>query len=190
MKKIIIGITGATGSIYAFKLIEFLIENNIEVHIIASENGKKVFSYELEFSYEDWIKKLKSKGNIHEHSPENLFANISSGSFITHGMIVLPCSMGTLGRIANGSSDNLIIRASDVCLKEKRPLILCVRETPYNMIHLKNMLSVTQSGGIVMPLSPSFYTKPNCIDDIVNSIIGRILDLLKIDNSLIKRWEY
>ncbi|MFZ7131399.1 MAG: UbiX family flavin prenyltransferase [Eubacteriales bacterium] len=188
MSRYIIAVTGASGSIYAQRLIETMLDKKFNIHLIVSKTGMKVIEHELECVYSHWINQYRGHEYFFESSVDDLFANVSSGSFKTDGMVVLPCSMGTVGRIAHGTSDNLIIRAADVCLKERRPLIACVRETPYNEIHLKNMLKINSAGGIILPLNPGFYHKPKTIDEIIDSQIGRVLDLLNIENDLMKRW--
>ena len=185
-KKIIVAITGATGSIYGIRLLEML--NNIvdvETHLILSPTGALTAHAET-----DWDK--QSILNLADvvHKPKDLGATLSSGSFITHGMVIAPCSMKTLGSIASGVTDNLVARAADVVLKERRRLILMVRETPLNLVHLRNMTTLAEMGAIIAPPVPSYYTRPETIDDIVNQTVGRMLDLLDIpSNSLIKRWE-
>lgn len=188
MNHYILGITGASGSLYAQRFIKFMVNNSYYLHVITSNTGKIVIEEELECKYDRWKNQFNNTDLFIEESQDNLFANISSGSFKTKGMIILPCSMGTLGRVANGISNDLISRAADVTLKENRPLILCVRESPYNEIHLKNMLQISRAGGTILPLSPGFYNKPQSISEIIDSQIARILDLLHIDNDLMTRW--
>lgn len=190
MKKYIVGITGASGSIYAYSLISTLLKLNFEVFIIATKPAIEVMSFELEMPFEEILKDFsKISNNYHIESIDNYFSKIASGSHKTNGMVITPCTMGTIGRISNGSSDNLLIRTADVCLKEKRPLVITPRESPLNCIHLENMLKLSQSGAVIMPISPSFYHKPKSIQDIVDYQIGRILDLLGIDYDIIQRWE-
>ncbi|MEW5008365.1 3-octaprenyl-4-hydroxybenzoate carboxy-lyase [Cycloclasticus sp. 46_83_sub15_T18] len=175
-KKIIIAITGASGSIYGTRLLEILQGiDEVESHLILSASGALTAQHELKLG----------KSAIHAladvvHHPKDIGATLSSGSFITHGMVIAPCSMKTLGCIANGIADNLVSRAADVVLKERRKLILMVRETPFNLIHLRNMLTLTEMGAIIAPPVPAFYTQPSSIDDIVNHTVGRILDSLDI----------
>jgi flavin prenyltransferase len=183
-KNIVIAVTGASGSIYAKNLLQILTSHNntedFELSLIFSETGKEVAVYEtgLDFSEDFGIK---------TYSNSDFYAPFASGSSVADVMIVIPCSMGTLGRIAHGTSDNLIARAADVVLKERKKLILVTRETPLNLIHIKNMELVTLAGGIIMPASPSFYSKPENIDDAVNTVINRILDLAGIYNEY-TRW--
>lgn len=189
MSRYIVGITGASGSIYGIRLIEELLKRNNEVHLVTTENGKKVVSYELEKSFNEIVDRFNIyNGNLHIHDDQDLFAPIASGSFKTDGMIILPCSMSTLGEISHGVSKNLLGRAADVCLKEKRRLIIVPREAPLSPIHLKNMLSLSELGVSIIPAMPGFYHRPKTIDDLVNSIIGRIMDGLGIVNDLYLDW--
>lgn len=190
MKKIVVGITGASGSIYAKRLIELLIEEGIQVHVIATEKGKQVFSYELSLNLENWIKELSiDYPNVKLEDNNNLFSGVASGSNKYDAVIILPCSMGTLAEISHGLSKNLLCRAADVALKENRKLIIVPRETPLNTIHLENMCRLSKMGVGIIPAMPGFYHHPNSIDDIVNFLIGKILDYLNIDNKLFKKWE-
>ncbi len=190
MKKYIIGITGASGSIYAVRLVEELIKRNCEIYLVATDNGKKVFEYELKYQFNDWVDNLNSKNNrIKICNINDMFFSIASGSFKTDGMIILPCSMATIAKLAAGIADNLLIRAGDVMLKEKRKLILVPRETPLSTIHLKNMLTLSELNVTIIPPMPAFYNHPNSIEDIVNGTVGRILESLEIDNNLYYKWK-
>lgn len=172
-KKIIIAITGASGSIYAKQLINKLqlFDDAPEISLIFSENGRKVWDFELN-------NEKINEANIKVFQPNNFFAPVASGSANYDAMVIIPCSMGTIGRIANGTSDNLIIRAADVMLKEKRNLIVVPRESPYNIIHIKNMETLLLAGAHIIPASPSFYIKPKTIEELVNTIIERVLSNL------------
>jgi flavin prenyltransferase len=173
MKKLILAITGASGSIYGKLLIEQLVklQNQVnEVAIVFSENGLKVWNYEIG---EDSQKKIPYK--IYSHN--DFYAPFASGSSDFSTMIICPCSMGTLGRIANGTSDDLITRGADVMLKERRKLILVPREMPYNLIHINNIKVLTEAGAIICPASPSFYSKPENIDELLSTVVDRILAL-------------
>ncbi len=183
-KRIVLGITGASGSIFGIKVFESLHQLGFEIHLIISKPGEKVIKMEnnLTTSY------FQKKG-IYIYSPDEIEAPISSGSFKNIGMVIAPCSMATLGAIANGVGNNLIHRAADVTLKEKRKLILLIRETPLNEIHIKNMLKIARAGGVIMPACPAFYNKPKTIDDLVTHLTSRVLDQLGIDNNLTQRWE-
>jgi len=182
--RLIVGITGASGVVYGIRLLETLKKYNAETYLIITKWAKETIKLETEFEL-DYIYSLTDQ----VFSNSNLAATVSSGSFLTNGMIIAPCSMKTLAGIANGYTENLLIRAADVTLKEGRKLVLMVRETPLNVIHLNNMQKLAQAGVIIMPPVPSFYTKPKTVDDIVNHTVGRVLDLFGIyDNHLARRW--
>jgi len=177
----VVGITGASGSIYGVRLIEELIKRDNEVCLVITDNGKKVLEYEVEINFEKWHENIsKSKGMLRIYAIDNMFASIASGSFKTDGMIIVPCSMGTLSKISGGTSDNLLTRAADVAIKEKRKLILIPRESPLSSIHLKNMLYLSNLNVTILPPMPTFYNKPKTIEDIINDTIGRILAILGI----------
>jgi len=185
LKKIIIGITGASGIIYSQRLLEILFSNpTIETHLIVSKSSEQIRHTEIDKTSLE----LKKLANYH-YNVNNISALIASGSFRTNGMIIIPCSMNTLGEIANGISRNLITRAADVVLKEKRKLILVTRETPLHIKHLENMVQATKIGAIISPPIPAFYNKPESIKDLIDYTIVRILDLFNIKvNFLVKRW--
>lgn len=191
----IIAITGASGAIYGISLLKYLSGKNLEIHYTISEPGAMVIQRELGITLDlnDSASILAELGiprceNLLYHHYKNVAAPIASGSFKTNGMAIVPCSMGTLGRIANGFSGNLVERAADVCLKERRRLILVPRETPLSKIHLKNMLAVTDAGATVLPACPGFYSNADTIQDMVDFITSRVLDHLGIDNTLIDRY--
>ena len=172
-RKIIVAITGASGSIYALKLLEKLqnLKNPpVEVAVVFSVNAKEIWKHETS-------KKFVSKSPAKEYNNKDFFVPFASGSSDYDTMIICPASMGIVGRIANGTSDDLIARAADVMLKERRKLILVPRETPYNLIHIKNMETLTLAGAIICPATPSFYSKPKTIDDLVMTVIERIISL-------------
>lgn len=174
-RKIIIAVTGASGSIYAKSIFEKLSKiENIDVHVIFSETGNQVYEYELN-------EKFDFPFTVYNNS--DLFAAPASGSANFESMIVIPCSMGTLARIANGISNSLIERAADVILKERKQLILVTREMPLSIIHIKNMESVTLAGGIIFPASPSFYSKPQNINEAVDTVIHRVLNLISLSDN-------
>lgn len=188
-KRYIVGITGASGSIYGVRLVEELIKMGNEVTLVFTDYGKKVLQYELDQSIESILQEYKGyAGNISIYDNNDLFAPIASGSYPLDGMAILPCSMTTLAKSANGISDNLLNRAADVCLKEKRKLIIVPRETPLNAIHLKNMLKLNEAGAVILPAMPSFYHKPKTMEDMVDSIVGRVLKSLEICNKLYTEW--
>ena len=173
MNKIVIAITGASGAIYAKLLLDKLMsiqDQWTELAIVISDNAKQIWETELSNTdYKNYSSKYYGKYDFS--------APFASGSAQYNIMIIVPCSMGTLGRIASGISDDLITRAADVILKERRKLILAIRDTPYNLIHIKNMETVTLAGGIICPASPSFYSKPKSIEEVAGTIVSRILDL-------------
>jgi len=190
MKKIIIGITGASGSILAENLIKKLLEIGHRVELVITENGKKVVEYELEKKLQDLLEEFRSiSDEFVFYSNEDMFANIASGSYKVDAMIVIPCSMGSLGKIANGISDNLMLRSADVAVKEKTPLILITRETPLSSIHLENMLKLSKLGAVIMPPVPSYYNKSKSLRESDDIFIGRVLNFLKIENSFHKVWD-
>lgn len=184
MKRIVIAITGATGTIYGVRLLEELNRINVETHVVLSDWALKNLLLETNYTEEE----LKKMSSYYYHE-NRLDALISSGSFIHDGMVVIPTSMKTLAAIANGFSSNLICRAADVSLKERRTLILAVRETPFNAIQLENMLKLSRLGVTIMPPVPAFYNKPSDIADLINHFVGRVLDCLGIDNPLCTRWD-
>ncbi len=182
--KIVISITGATGVIYAVKLLEALKEKtDIETHLIISDWGKKNLEIETDYSL-DYVEKLASK----VYDQRDLGANTSSGSFITDGMIILPCSMKTLSSIANGYDDNLISRTAGVTIKEGRKLVLCPRESPLSPIHLENMLKLSRIGVCILPPFPAFYNNPQTLEDIINHNVMKVLDQFGISFDSAKRW--
>jgi flavin prenyltransferase len=181
--RIVIAVTGASGSIYAQHLLKKLINLKSkpdEIAVIFSENGKKVWEYEVgAFTI--------TASNLKLYSNDDFFAPVASGSAGYDAMIVIPCTMGTLGRIASGTSDDLISRSADVMLKERKKLILVTREAPLNLIHIENMKTITLAGGIIYPASPSFYSKPNSKEDLELTVINRVLDIVGIETDIL-RW--
>ena len=182
-RRLIIGITGASGVIYGERLLRLLQGLNIETHLVLTKSAALTINYELDQPVEA-IKALASK----THPIGDVGASIASGSYRTLGMIIAPCSMHTLAAIATGVCDNLLTRAADVTLKERRRLVLLVRETPLHLGHLRNMTAVTEMGAIVSPPVPAFYSKPKTIEDLVDHTIGRALDLFDIDTKTVTRW--
>jgi polyprenyl P-hydroxybenzoate/phenylacrylic acid decarboxylase-like protein len=184
-RRIILAITGAAGSVYGVRLLEELKKNeSIETHLVVSPAGFLNIATELNMRRSE----LESMADV-VHSDRDIGAKIASGSFRTDGMIVAPCSMKTLAAIGNGFAYNLVSRAADVVLKERRRLVLMVRETPLNLVHLRNMTTVTEMGGIIFPPAPSFYAKLESLDAMVNQTVGRVLDLFDIDSDLVRRWQ-
>jgi 4-hydroxy-3-polyprenylbenzoate decarboxylase len=182
-RRLVVGISGATGIIYASRLLELLKPTDVETHLVVSRAGDITRSQETDLTSE----RLRGLADV-TYTIGNIAAPLASGSFKTIGMVVLPCSMKTLAEIATGLSESLLSRAADVTLKERRRLVLMVRETPLNLIHLRNMLSVTEAGAIVFPPVPAFYTEPSSIEDMVTQTVGRILDLFDIELPGIRRW--
>jgi 4-hydroxy-3-polyprenylbenzoate decarboxylase len=182
-RRLIVGITGASGVVYGVRLLQALRHQDIETHLVLTRSAALTITYELDQPV-DAIKALATK----VHPIADVGASIASGSYRTDGMIIAPCSMHTLAAIATGVCDNLLTRAADVVLKERRRLVLLVRETPLHLGHLRNMTAVTEMGAIVSPPVPAFYGKPKTIDDLVDHTIGRALDLFDIDTRTITRW--
>ncbi len=183
-QRLIIAITGATGAIYGVRLLKHLRAlPQIESHLLISDAGALNLHQELALKRKD----IEALADV-VHSVRDIGASIASGSFQSEGMIVAPCSMKTLAAVAHGLSDNLITRTADVTLKERRRLVLMVRETPFNLAHLRNMTAVTEMGGIIFPPLPSFYNQPSSIEEMVDHSVSRVLDLFKIDNQLAPRW--
>lgn len=183
MKKIVIGITGASGSIYGIRMIEALRCLSVETHVVISKSAHKTIKYETDYTLEQ-IKNLSD----YFYDPSDIGASISSGSFLVQGMVIAPCSIKTLSSIAHSFNDNLITRAADVQLKEKRKLVIMLRETPLHLGHIRLMQSIAEMGGVILPPIPSFYHNPTSIDDIVNHSVGKALDQFGIEADLFKRW--
>ena len=182
-KRIVIGISGASGVIYGVRMLRLLQEKDFETHLIISESGKR--NIEIETSYR--VSEVESLAT-YNYDNKDLGAALASGSFLTEGMVVVPCTIKTLSGIANSYTDNLLVRAADVTLKEKRKLVLVVRETPLHKGHLRLMTTAADMGAHILPPVPSFYHQPKTIDDIINQTIGKIFDYLKIEHDLFRRW--
>jgi 4-hydroxy-3-polyprenylbenzoate decarboxylase len=194
-KTVVVAICGASGVIYGIRLLKALLARPIEVYLVISSAGLSVLRHEAEYDGGPFSDFLKQQGvsfhwdaRLYHHEVTDLFAPPASGSFRHDGMIVAPCSMKTLGAIASGMAEGLIHRAADVCLKERRPLVLMTRETPLNLIHLENMRRAALAGATIMPPCPGFYTRPDTVMDIVDGTVARALDQIGIDNDLTKRW--
>lgn len=192
-KSWVVGITGASGSIYGIRLTESLLSLGFDVHLIITNAGWRVMKEELGFQVTSREEMLAENfggydGQVTYHPISDIGATIASGSFLVEGMIIMPCSMGTLSSVAHGASDNLMGRAADVMMKEGRPLVLVPRETPLHAIHLENMLTLSKLGVKIIPAMPAFYHKPQTIDDIVDFLVGKVLDSLRIDHQLFTRW--
>jgi 4-hydroxy-3-polyprenylbenzoate decarboxylase len=182
-KRIIIGITGASGVIYGIEILRELTKKDLETHLIISESGKKNIVLETDYSIRD-VESMADK----VYDSDDLEAPLASGSFLTSGMIVTPCTIKTLSGIANSYSDNLLVRAADVTLKEKRRLVLLVRETPLHKGHLRLMSMAADMGAHILPPIPSFYNRPKTIDDIIHQTIGKVFDYFGIEHNLFERW--
>ena len=187
MKRLIIGISGASGAIYGVRLLQVLRDvPDIETHLVMSQAARQTLSLETDLSLRD----VQAFADV-VHDARDIAASISSGSFKTMGMVILPCSMKTLSGIVNSYTDGLLTRAADVVLKERRPLVLCVRETPLHLGHLRLMTQAAEIGAVIMPPVPAFYHRPQTIDDIINQTVNRVLDLFNIDlpHDLFTRWQ-
>jgi polyprenyl P-hydroxybenzoate/phenylacrylic acid decarboxylase-like protein len=183
-RRIIVAITGATGSLYGVRLLQELrLSGDIETHLIVSRAGAISAATELHISRSE----LETLSDV-VHSDKDIGASIASGSFKTDGMIVAPCSMKTLAAVATGFTDNLVARAADVVLKERRRLVLMVRETPLNLVHLRNMVTVTEMGGIIFPPVPAFYANFDSIEAMIDQTVGRVLDLYGLNMQSVHRW--
>lgn len=182
--KIIVGITGSSGVIYGIKLLYFLNKFEIETHVVLSKWAEK----NIEIETDESIVKIKKLATF-EYKENDMAATISSGSFKTNGMIIIPCSMKTLASISNGYDDNLISRAASVTIKENRKLVIVPRETPLSQIHLSNMLKLAKIGVIILPAMPGFYHRPKTVNDLILHIVGKTLDQFDINNEVFKRWQ-
>ena len=182
-KRLIVAITGASGTIYGIRILEALKNLGVESHLVMSDSAKLTMAAETNYK----PAQIEAMADV-VHSAKNVGASISSGSFKSLGMVIAPCSIRTLSEIASGVTSSLVSRAADVVLKERRRLVLLVRETPLHAGHLRSMSQVTECGAIVMPPVPAFYAKPESIDDMVNHTVGRCLDLFDLDNALVNRW--
>ena len=181
---IVVAITGASGVIYGIRLLEALNELNVENSLIISDAAKIVIESETDYNVQDVIELADTYYDFND-----LTASVNSGSFKSDGLVIVPCSMKTLSSIANGYGANTITRVADVCLKERMPTVIVPRETPLRSIHLQNMLTLSQEGAVILPAMPGFYSTHDSVDDLVNFIVGKILDSLKIENDIYKRWE-
>ncbi|MDG7007659.1 MAG: UbiX family flavin prenyltransferase [Nitrososphaerota archaeon] len=181
--RLVVAISGASGAVYGIRALEALKALGVETHLVMTDAARETVRLETDSTKEE-IKKLATAA----YDINDIAAKISSGSYKTDGMLVIPCSMKTLAGIATGYSDNLLLRVADVTLKERRRLVLVVRETPLSLIHLENMVRVTTAGAVVLPAMPAFYNRPGTVDEIVDQIVGRALDLFGIDHGLSKAW--
>lgn len=182
--EIVVGISGASGAAYGIRLLQVLREKGCITHLVITDSAAKIIEIETDFLLKD-VQDLAD----HIYTPRDFAAPFASGSHLFHAMVVIPCSMGTLSAIACGSSDTLITRAADVCLKEKRRLIIVPRETPLSLVGLRNMVAAAEAGAVVLPACPAFYSRPRGLDDLVDVLVGRVLDLLGVENDLYRRWK-
>ncbi len=182
--EIVVGISGASGVGYGVRLLQALSERGCVTHLITTDSARKIMGIETDFSAQD-VANLAA----HVYPSDDFAAPVASGSHLFDAMVVIPCSMGTLSGIACGSSDTLITRAADVCLKEKRKLVLVPRETPLSLVQLRNMVSVAEAGAVVLPACPAFYSRPRSISELEDVLVGRVLDLLGVENDLYRRWK-
>jgi flavin prenyltransferase len=182
--RLIVGISGASGTIYGVRLLELLRQAEIETHLVMSKSAEMTLAYETDFKPKD----VRALASVH-YSVTDIGAAISSGSFPTMGMIIAPCSIRSMSEIASGVTASLLSRAADVVLKEKRRLVLAIRETPLHVGHLRSMTVLAEIGAVIAPIVPAFYNRPRTVDDIVNHTCGRLLDLFGIDTGIVKRWK-
>ncbi len=183
-RRLIIGISGASGTVYGIRMLELLRDTGIETHLVMSKSAELTLAYETDYKTKD----IRGLATVN-HPNTDIGANISSGSFHTMGMVVVPCSIKTMSEVATGVTSSLLSRAADVVLKERRRLVLAVRETPLHGGHLRTMTQLSDMGAIIAPIMPAFYNRPKTIDDIINHTVGRLLDLFGIDNAVVKRWQ-
>jgi 4-hydroxy-3-polyprenylbenzoate decarboxylase len=184
MTKLIVGMTGASGSIFGVRLLQVLAETDVEVHLVVSKWAQQTLEHETTLTLND----LRELADVY-YGPNDMGAAISSGSFMTDGMVIMPCSTRSVGAIAHGIGEHLVHRAADVILKERRKMVMVVRETPLNEIHLENMLKLSRMGVTILPPMPAFYNHPQSIDDMVNHIVARVLDQFSITADFAKRWD-
>jgi 4-hydroxy-3-polyprenylbenzoate decarboxylase len=181
--RIVVGLAGSSGPIYGIRTLQALKDAGVETHLVVSEGAKRTIPLETSWT----VKKIEALATV-AYSNQELAASISSGSFPTDGMIVAPCSMKTLAGIAYSFSQDLLVRAADVTLKERRKLVLVPRETPLHLGHLRNMVQATEMGAIILPPVPAFYHQPKTVDDLIDQTVGKILDQFQIEHSLFRRW--
>jgi 4-hydroxy-3-polyprenylbenzoate decarboxylase len=182
-RRLVVGISGASGTIYGIRMLELLRETDIETHLVMSKSAELTLAYETDYKPKD----VRALATVN-HPNADIGATISSGSFQTIGMVVAPCSIKTMSEIATGVTSTLMSRAADVVLKERRRLVLALRETPLHGGHLRTMTQLADMGAILAPVMPAFYNRPKTIDDIINHTVGRLLDLFGIENAAVKRW--
>jgi 4-hydroxy-3-polyprenylbenzoate decarboxylase len=183
MRRLVVGMSGATGAIYGIRLLEVLSKLDVEAHLVISEAAQKTIRMETPWT----VKQVKALAHTC-YDTRDVGANIASGSFLNQGMVVIPCAIKTLSGIANSYNDNLLVRAADVTIKEKRKLVIVARETPFHKGHLKLMMEAADLGAIILPPVPAFYCLPQTIDDLINHLVGKVLDMFGIEHNLFHRW--
>jgi flavin prenyltransferase len=183
-KRLIVGISGASGVVYGVRMLEVLRDVGVETHLVMSKAAELTLVYEMDMKPKD-VRALAS----HFHAQADIGASISSGSFPTMGMVIVPCSVRSMSEIAAGTTGTLLSRAADVVLKERRRLVLAFRETPIHAGHLRTMSQLTEMGAIIAPIVPAFYNRPKTLDDVINHTVGRLLDLFGVETKLVKRWQ-
>jgi len=196
MNNFVVGITGASGSIYGLRLIEELLRAQKQVSVLLSNAGRQVLSFETGLQLAEkpvdcqrqFRNRFDAGDELRYYAINDFFAPIASGSSAPDALVICPCSMGTVGRIAAGLSDSLLERVADVILKERKQLLLVPRETPFNQLHLQNLLRLSQAGAQILPAMPAFYQKPQSVEDLVDFVVGKVLDSLGIEHKLFKRW--
>jgi 4-hydroxy-3-polyprenylbenzoate decarboxylase len=180
-----VGITGASGAPYAVRLIEALVDGGVFVEICASDMGEKVLAYEMGGLS---TKKLAQTYGVKRYAPDDLFAPPASGTSVPDATVIAPASVSTLGNIANGTGTNLLHRVADVALKERKRLVILEREMPYSLVHIKNMAAITEAGGMIVAAAPGFYNHPKTLDDVIDFVVGKTLDAMGVDHTLVERW--
>jgi len=183
-QRLIVGISGASGVVYGVRMLEVLRDVGVETHLVVSKAAELTLAYEMDMKPKD-VRALAS----HFHAQADIGASISSGSFPTMGMVIVPCSVRSMSEIAAGTTGSLLSRAADVVLKERRRLVLAFRETPIHAGHLRTMTQLTEMGAIIAPIVPAFYNRPKTLDDMINHTVGRLLDLFGVETKLVKRWK-
>jgi polyprenyl P-hydroxybenzoate/phenylacrylic acid decarboxylase-like protein len=182
--RLVVGISGASGAIYAIRALQVLRRLGVETHLVVTPSARETIRLETEFAVSR-VEGLATRC----YAIDDITAKISSGSFFTDGMVVVPCSMKTLSGIATGYSDNLLLRAADVHLKERRPLVLVARETPLSLVHLENMVAATRAGATILPAMPAFYHRPGTVDEVVDQVVAKVLDTLGVKHKLLPAWK-
>lgn len=183
-RRLVVGLSGASGAVFGVRLLQVLRQTDIEVHLVVSKAAEMTLSYETDFK----LREVRELAHV-THPTADIGASISSGSFRTLGMIVVPCSIRTMSEIASGVTSSLLSRAADVVLKERRRLVLAVRESPLHLGHLRTMASLAEMGAVIAPIMPAFYNRPRSLEDMIDHTVGRLLDLFDIDTSIVKRWD-